>query len=198
VNARCAGVAPLIDLPRNMSVVKHRCHGLSAIAQLAGAIGCAYSQIFYRCRKRASGSATDRRLVFAGAAAEFSRANIRIRSDSNWPEKIVLDTRQPTIAPPAVNEPPALLIRLPPDEPPDQSNIEAMAQLPPDPPSAAVDHPTLRTKRGLAPLHVSWHERKQTGAVVSLGGSTTVKQAQRPCRAGKPHRHGLWMGRRTP
>jgi hypothetical protein len=133
------------------------------------------------------------------------RANIRIRSDRKWPEKIILDTSQPTIAPPAVNEPPALLVRLPPDEPPDQSNIEAMAQLPPDPLSAAVDHPTLlwhaRLDQGVSPkvpLHVSWQERKQTGAVVSLGGSTTVKQAQRPCRAGKPHRHGLWMGRRTP
>jgi hypothetical protein len=30
----------------NMSVVKHRCHGLTAIAQLAGAIGRAHSQIF--------------------------------------------------------------------------------------------------------------------------------------------------------
>jgi Thiamine pyrophosphate enzyme, C-terminal TPP binding domain len=31
-NARCRGVAPLIDLPRSMSVVKHRCHGLTAVA----------------------------------------------------------------------------------------------------------------------------------------------------------------------
>jgi hypothetical protein len=65
------GVAPLIDLPRNMSVVKHRCHGLTAIAQLAGTIGCAHSQIFHGCRERACGSSADSGLVFAGAPAEF-------------------------------------------------------------------------------------------------------------------------------
>jgi hypothetical protein len=63
---------PLFDLPRNMSVVKHRCHGLTAIAQLAGAIGCAHSQIFYGRRKRACCSSVDSRLVFAGAPSEFS------------------------------------------------------------------------------------------------------------------------------
>jgi hypothetical protein len=62
----------LIDLLRNMSVVKHRCLGLTAIAQVAGAIGGADSQIVYGCRKRACGSSADRRLVFAGARAEFS------------------------------------------------------------------------------------------------------------------------------
>jgi hypothetical protein len=55
-----------------MSMVKHRCHGMTAIAQLAGAIGCAHRQIFYGCRKRAFGSSADSRLVFAGAPAEFS------------------------------------------------------------------------------------------------------------------------------
>jgi hypothetical protein len=72
VETRCGGVAPLIDLPRKMSVVKHRCDGLTAIVQLAGAIGCAHSQIFYGCRRRACGSSADSRLVFAGAPAEFS------------------------------------------------------------------------------------------------------------------------------
>jgi hypothetical protein len=68
---RCGGVAPLIDLSRNMSVVERRRHGLTAIARRAGAIGCAHSQIFYGCRKRAYGSSADSRLVFAGAQAEF-------------------------------------------------------------------------------------------------------------------------------
>jgi hypothetical protein len=79
------------------------------------------------------------------------RAAIRIRSAHKWPEKIVLDTSQPTIVPPAVEEPPAAQsVRLPPDEAGDQSNHEALAQLKPEMPSAAVDHPTLRIKRGLA------------------------------------------------
>jgi hypothetical protein len=62
----------LIGLPLNMSVVEHRCHGLTAIAQFAGAIGCANSQIFYGCRKRAYRSPADRHLVHAGALAELS------------------------------------------------------------------------------------------------------------------------------
>lgn len=84
----------------------------------------------------------------------IERATIRIRSAHKWPEKVVLDTNQPTITPPAVEaveEPPAAQpIRLSSDEAEDQSNLEALAQLKPDTPSAAVDHQTLRIKRGLA------------------------------------------------
>jgi hypothetical protein len=88
--------------------------------------------------------------MFADQLA-IDRAVIRIKSARKWPEKIVLDTSQPTITPPAVEEPPmAQSVRLPPDEAGDQSNLEALAQLKPDTPSAAVDHPTLRIKRGLA------------------------------------------------
>ena len=89
--------------------------------------------------------------MFVDQPPALDRAIIRIKSDRKWPEKVVLDTSQPTIAPPAVEEPPAAQsVRLPPDEAGDQSNLEAMAQLKPDTPSAAVDHPTLRIKRGLA------------------------------------------------
>ena len=81
----------------------------------------------------------------------IDRAIIRIKSARKWPEKVVLDTSQATITPPAVEEPPAAQsVRLSPDEAGDQSNLEALAQLKPDTPSAAVDHPTLRIKRGLA------------------------------------------------
>ena len=89
--------------------------------------------------------------MFAGQSVAIDRAVIRIKSAHKWPEKIVLDTSQPTIAPPAVEEPPpAQSVRLSPDEARDQSNLVALAQLKPDTPSAAVDHPTLRIKRGLA------------------------------------------------
>jgi hypothetical protein len=56
----------------DLRLVKHRYHGLSPIAQLAGSSGCANSQIFCGCRKRAFGSSTNSRLVFARAPAEFS------------------------------------------------------------------------------------------------------------------------------
>ncbi len=81
----------------------------------------------------------------------IDRSVIRIKSARKWPEKVVLDTGQPIITPPAVEEPPAAQsVRLAPDEAGDQSNPEALAQLKPDAPSAAVDHRTLRIKRGLA------------------------------------------------
>ena len=85
--------------------------------------------------------------MFADELA-IDRTIIRIKSARKWPEKVVLDTSQPTIAPPAVEE--AQSVPLPPDEAGDQSNLEALAQLKPDTPSPAVDHPTLRIKRGLA------------------------------------------------
>jgi hypothetical protein len=88
--------------------------------------------------------------MFANQLA-IDRSIIRIKSARKWPEKVVLDTSQPTITPPVVEEPPAAQsVRLPPNEAGDQSNLEALAQLKPDTPSAAVDHPTLRIKRGLA------------------------------------------------
>jgi hypothetical protein len=82
--------------------------------------------------------------MFANQLA-IDRSIIRIKSAHKWPEKVVLVTSQPTIAPPAAQS-----VRLPPDEAGDQSNLEALAQLKPDTPLAAVDHPTLRIKRGLA------------------------------------------------
>jgi hypothetical protein len=86
---------------------------------------------------------------FADRPQALERAIIRIKSAHKWPEKIVMDTSQPTIALPAVEEPAAVqLVRLPPDEVGDQSNLEALAELKPDIPS--VDHPTPRIKRGLA------------------------------------------------
>ena len=88
-----------------------------------------------------------------GKQLVIDRSIIRIKSAHKWPEKIVLDTNQPTRTPPAVEEaPPAQVVRLRPDEAGGQSNLEAMAELNPDPPLAAVDHPPLRTKRGLAKI----------------------------------------------
>jgi hypothetical protein len=81
----------------------------------------------------------------------IDKAVIRIRSGHKWPEKVVLDTSEPTIAPPAVEEPPATQsIRLSPDEAGHQFHFEALARLKPDTQSAAVDHPALSIKRGVA------------------------------------------------
>jgi hypothetical protein len=80
----------------------------------------------------------------------IDRTIIRIRSEHKWPEKVVLDTRQPTMAPPALEEPPAgQPVRLSSDGARNQSNLEAMAQLKPGTQPTAVDHPTSQIKRGL-------------------------------------------------
>jgi hypothetical protein len=115
-----------------------------------------HSQIFYGCRKRACGSSADSRLVFAASFPDrpeiIERAAIRIRSEHKWPKRVVLDASQPTIAPPAVEEPPAAQssVPLPSDEALGQSNLEAMAQLKPDTQPVAIDRPTLQIKRGVA------------------------------------------------
>ena len=83
----------------------------------------------------------------------IDRSIIRIKSAHKWPEKIVLDTSRPILTVPTPEEPPtAQSVRLPPDEAGNRSNLEAMAQLNPDPPLAAVDHPPLRINRGLAKI----------------------------------------------
>jgi hypothetical protein len=81
----------------------------------------------------------------------IDKSIIRIRSAHKWPEKIVLDTSQPNITLPAVEERPATQsVWLLPDETRDQSYLGALAQLKPDTPLAAADHPALRIKRSLA------------------------------------------------
>ena len=94
----------------------------------------------------------------------IDKSIIRIRSAHKWPEKIVLDTSQPTVAPLAVAEPSATQsVRLPPDEARDQSNVQALAEWKRDTPSAAVDRPTLRIKRG--PAGTARSKRVARGAV---------------------------------
>ena len=90
--------------------------------------------------------------MFAGQSVAIDRAVIRIKSAHKWPEKVILDTSQPTITAPVVMDP--LVARssvpLPSDKAPDQSNLEAMALLKPDTQPAATNHPILRIKRGVA------------------------------------------------
>jgi hypothetical protein len=88
----------------------------------------------------------------ADQSVALDRTVIRIKSAHKWPEKIVLDTNQPTITPPAIMEPPAIQssIPLPSDEAPDQPNLEAVALLKPDMQPAVINHSTQKIKRGAA------------------------------------------------
>jgi hypothetical protein len=63
----------------------------------------------------------------------IDRATIRIRSERNWPEKVVMDTSQPAFPPPSIEVVPAkLLSEPPPDEMTDQTSVDALAKLSPD------------------------------------------------------------------
>jgi hypothetical protein len=59
----------------------------------------------------------------------IERAAIRIRSERKWPEKIVLDTNQPTIPTPSIEVAPTeqLVARLP-DEMTDQTRVDSLAK----------------------------------------------------------------------
>ena len=90
--------------------------------------------------------------MFADQSVGHDGAVIRIKSAHKWPEKVILDTSQLTITPPVIVDPPAIQSAIPllSDKAPDQSNLEAMALLKPDTQPAAINHPTLQIKRGVA------------------------------------------------
>ena len=132
----------------------------------------------------------------------IDRAIIRIKSERKWPEKVVLDTSQPTIVPPAVEQPPAQSVRLSPDEAEDRSNLEAMAQLKPYRQPAAVDHPTLQIKRGPARTARSNRRITRRLARAEAGGGCCqfgwIDNGQASSNA-TPRRYAasswLWIGR---
>jgi hypothetical protein len=99
---------------------------------------------------------------------DIDRTMIRIRSAHKWPEKVVLDTSHPTMAPRTVEEPPAAQsVRPVSDGARSQSNLEAMAQLKPDTQPAPADHPTSQAKYGAARIAI------KAPRYSSAGGSRT-------------------------
>jgi hypothetical protein len=90
--------------------------------------------------------------MFADQSVAIDRAVIRIKCAHKWPEKVILDTSQPTITPPVVMDPPAIQssIPLPSNKAPDPSHLEAMALLKPDIQPPAVNHSAQQIKRGVA------------------------------------------------
>jgi hypothetical protein len=90
--------------------------------------------------------------AFADQSVGRDRAVIRIKSAHKWPEKVILDTNQPTITPPVAMDPPAIqsLISPPPNETPDPSSLAATALLRPDTQPAIIHHPSPQSKFHLA------------------------------------------------
>jgi len=88
----------------------------------------------------------------------IERAAIRIRSERKWPEKVVLDTSQPTIPPPSIEVAPAeqSVARLP-DETTDQTSVDSLAKLNSDVRPIDARRPPARAKRRAARAFSSTH-----------------------------------------
>ena len=96
--------------------------------------------------------------IASASASVDDRPALRIRSDQQWPERIVLDTNQPTIVP-QVSEPQRIVRQVVPsivkpeavaDAIPAYSPLEALAQLPSTEPKKVV---RKMRKRKLARSH---------------------------------------------
>jgi hypothetical protein len=88
----------------------------------------------------------------------IDRAIIRIRSERNWPEKVVLDTSQLTIPTPPIEVAPTeqLVARLP-DEMMDQTRVDSLAKLNPDTRPIDAHRRPARAKRKPAGAFPSTH-----------------------------------------
>jgi hypothetical protein len=92
----------------------------------------------------------------------IERAVIRIRSERKWPEKVVLDTSQPTFSSSSLElaqaqEP----VEHPPDEMMDQTSVESLAESvakpKPDVRPIVAYHPPMRARRKKARAARSFH-----------------------------------------
>jgi hypothetical protein len=95
---------------------------------------------------------------FPGRSETIDRAAIRIRSEHKWPEKIVLDTHQPTFSLPSVEAvPPQDLVEHLPGQTVDQASIDPLVE--PEPKARPIDtlRPPARVKRRTARAVPSTH-----------------------------------------
>ena len=100
---------------------------------------------------------------FPGRPDSIDAATIRIESARKWPEKVVLDTSQPTFAPPSIEAVPAqqLVAERLPDEMTYQTRVDAlansMAESRSDARPVAADDPPMRARRKRARATPSAH-----------------------------------------
>jgi hypothetical protein len=90
--------------------------------------------------------------TFADRPQIIATAAIRIKSERKWPERIELDTSQPTIVPPDDVVLPLTVQPAPPlpENRPDKPSLEALAQLNPDTRLTATQHRAVQIKRRFA------------------------------------------------
>jgi hypothetical protein len=115
---------------------------------------------------------------FPGRPDYIDAATIRIESARKWPEKVVLDTDQPTFFPPFTDVPSArdLVERLP-DERTDQpgvvSPVNAVAKPKPDVRPIVAEHRFVQAR----------HKRSRAGPLIRLARDRSPDERQRPTEA---------------
>jgi hypothetical protein len=88
----------------------------------------------------------------------IDRAIIRIRSERKWPEKVVLDTHQPTFSPLSIAlAPDQQSIEPLPAEMTDQTSVDALAKPNPDARTTDAHHQPVRAKSRTARAFSSTH-----------------------------------------
>jgi hypothetical protein len=103
----------------------------------------------------------------------IERAAIRIKSEHKWPEKVVLDTSQPTITPPFTEVTPAQqLAESQPDGRPDQTRADSLARPNPDAQPIHADRAPTQAKhktRRLPSTHVARVRIRSEQAIFGTG-----------------------------
>jgi hypothetical protein len=95
---------------------------------------------------------------FADRPEIIDRAIIRIRSERKWPEKVVLDTHQPTFLPPSIAVAAAQqAAEAPLDEMTDQTRADALVKPNPDARPIDAHHQPVRAKSRTARAFRSIH-----------------------------------------
>ena len=134
----------------------------------------------------------------------FDRVTIRIRSDRKWPEKVVLDTNQPTFSPLSLEVAPAQQsVEALPDEMTDQSRVDAPAPKPGARPTDAHHQPARarsRTARAFPSTHVARARiRSELPALGTGEGCCRFESADRPemsktASRSRVARRNSWIG----
>jgi hypothetical protein len=119
----------------------------------------------------------------------IDRATIRIRSEHKWPEKVVLDTNQPTFSPLSIEVAPAQQSVEPlPDEMTDQTSVNALAKPNPDEQPTDAHHQPVRAKRKPARAFPSTHVAR----VLNRNMLPTLGKGEECCRSEWADRPEMW------
>jgi hypothetical protein len=134
----------------------------------------------------------------------IKRATIRIRSEQKWPDKVVLDTNRPMIAPPTIEValPEQLVARLP-EAIVDQAHVDPSARPNSDARPIDAHRPSAQATRRAARSHRSTHvagtrNRSERSASSAGGGCCWAEWADRSAMSKATRkrvaRHGSWTG----